>query len=133
MEIEDEFSRLLEPNWRVYFDRNAMREGDPMTAVKMEIDLFKAGLAEMDEARERTGREALEKPWSSESYMDGNRMPVSKLAKKADAAIKKTEQPPQPPQPPGVPPMPTGRPEEEDGEQEVEYPEVPKPEEPEDK
>ena len=123
VEIENEFSRLLDDNWRFHFDRNALREGDPMTAVKMEIDLFKSGLASMDEARERTGREAYEKPWSEESYIDQNRVPASMIGKKWEATVKKTEQPPPPPAP-----MPTGRPEEEDGETDVEYPEVPKPE-----
>ena len=73
----------------IEFDRSKLAELDPRTTAEILMMLSKDGDITSDEVRERTGFEPFDKPWSQMPRADGNRRPVDKLSKIADAQIDK--------------------------------------------
>ena len=55
IELEHEFTRLLDPGKKMWFDRNAAMRADPFTAAKIAAELGKAGYITPDEGRDITG------------------------------------------------------------------------------
>ena len=111
IELEHEFTRLLDPGQKMCFDRNAAMRADPFTATKIAAELGKSGYITPDEGRDITGYAPFNADWSKEAYVDGGRRPVSSLADIAEAQVAKNKM--------GE----TGRPSE--GGEQLEYPEVP--------
>lgn len=119
VEIECEFSRLLQKGWKLRFDRTQLKAGDPMTRAKIAEVLGKLGAYSVDEARASVGSEEIGEEWSQMHYADGNRKPLELIAELTESLIKKQSQPPPEPK------APTGTPATPGAEPEADYPDTP--------
>ena len=104
--ICQEFSRITEPGWDLWFDRNALDRGDPETATKLAAMKVEKGLWSVNDALQYLGDMAKgdlddDKNPHNRITVNGNRIFLDKLDDKMDTAK-------QPPMMPGD----TGRPNE---------------------
>lgn len=96
-QLEENLSRLLPMGKRFVFDVAHIARGDTQVSAKVDETLLRAGVASINEIREKWGLEEIDNIAASEPRLNRQFIPVSQFEKLIDAEIDKAENPPPPP------------------------------------